>query len=132
MRKAKNSIFLASLVAVLLTIGTASAFTHVTGVSPNADFKNGPVDTIEVVADIVCEAANDYVVFEAMQTQGRYIGVAASESDPCTGTETIPGPIELVVFDGLSFRNGPFTLLVKVYNSTGQLVYGQGFQLKGK
>ena len=129
MRKAKNSIFLASLVAVLLTIGTASAFTEVTGVSPNADFQN---DTIVVDASIVCETAGDYVVFEAMQTQGRYIGVAALESDPCTGTETLAGPFNIVVFDGLSFRSGPFTLLAKIYNSSGQFLNGQGFKLKGK
>ena len=129
MRKAKNSIFLASLVAVLLTIGTASAFTEVTGVSPNADFQN---DTIVVDASIVCETAGDYVVFEAMQTQGRYIGVAALEVAPCTGTETIAGPFNIPVFDGLSFRSGPFPLLAKIYSSGGQFVNGQGFKLKGK
>lgn len=130
MRKTSNSIFLASLITVLMTVGTASAFTAVTNVSPNADFDNG---TIVVDASIVCETAGDYVVFEAMQTQGRHIGVAVLEVVPaCVGTETIPGPFTLPIFDGQSFRNGPFTLLAKVYNISGVFLNGQGFQMKGK
>jgi hypothetical protein len=131
MRKRINSIFLASLIAVMMTVGTASAFTSVTNVSANADFDNG---NIVVDASIVCEAAGDYVVFEAMQTQGRHIGIAVLEVLPaCVGTETISGPFNVPIFDGQSFRKGPFTLLAKVYNATsGAFVHGQGFQMKGK
>jgi hypothetical protein len=130
MRKTINSILLASLIAILITVGTASAFTAVTNVSSNADLDNG---TIVVDASIVCETAGDYVVFEAMQTQGRHIGLAVLEVVPaCVGTETIAGPFTLPIFDGQSFRNGPFTLLAKIYNASGVFVNGQGFQMKGK
>jgi hypothetical protein len=105
--------------------------TRVYNIRPNADFDNG---NIVVDASIVCEAAGDYVVFEATQTQGRNIGIAVLEVlPPCVGTETISGPFTLPIFDGQSFRKGPFTLLAKVYNSTsGAFVHGQGFAMKGK
>lgn len=133
MRKVFKSMFFTgviALLAVLLTSGMASAVTGVTNVQPNADFQNG--NTVIVVdASIVCENAGDLVVFEATQTQGRHIGIGVLEH-LCSGAGTIDGPFTIPVFEGLKFRNGPFTLLVRIFDTGGAFVNGQGFQLKGK
>ncbi|HWP60106.1 MAG TPA: hypothetical protein VNL14_19590 [Candidatus Acidoferrales bacterium] len=133
MRKVFKTVFLpgaAALLAVTLSAGTASAVTEVTNVQPNADYQAGGTQIV-VDAEITCEAAGDKVVFEAMQTQGRHIGVGVLEVT-CSTTGTIDGPFTIDVFDGLKFRSGPFTLLVKTFDVNGVFLNGQGFQLKGK
>ena len=131
MRKVFKSRFfmgVIALTAVLLTSGLASAVTEVTNVQSNADFQN---DNVVVDASIVCENIDDLVVFEATQSQGRHTGIGVLEV-PCTSVATVNGPFTIPVFEGLSFRSGPFTLLVRIFDSTGLFLKGQGFQLKGK
>ena len=129
----KVSIFFTgvfALMAVLLTSGMASAVTGVTNVQPNADYQNGNTEIV-VDASIVCENANDLVVFEATQTQGRNIGIGVFEH-LCLGAGTVAGPFTIPAFDGLTFRSGPFTLLVRIFDADGKFANGQGFKLKGK
>jgi hypothetical protein len=131
MQRASNFSFLRGLVtllAILLFTGLATAQTEVTNVQPNADFDN---DNVIVDASVDCAAVGDLVVFEATQSQGRHTGIAVFEL-PCTSVATVPGPFSLPVFEGLKFRSGPFTLLVRIFDSTGAFAKGQGFHLKGK
>ena len=131
MRRKSDSIFLTGAIAlltVLLSVGVASAVTEVTNVQPNADFQN---DNIVVDGSIVCETIGDLVVFEATQSQGRHTGVGVLEV-PCASVATVDGPFTILVFEGLSFRSGPFTLLVRIFDTNGLFLKGQGFQLKGK
>jgi hypothetical protein len=133
MRKVFKSLFFTggiALMAVLLTSGMASAVTAVTNVQPNADYQNGNTEIV-VDASIVCENANDLVVFEAMQSQGRNFGVGVFEH-VCSGAGTVAGPFTIHAFDGLTFRSGPFTLLVRIFDANGAFANGQGFKLKGK
>jgi hypothetical protein len=131
MQRVCNFIFfrgLVTLLAILLSNGLATAATEVTNVQPNADFQN---DTIVVDASVDCAAVGDLVVFEATQGQGRHTAIAVFEL-PCTSIATVPGPFSLPVFEGLKFRSGPFTLLVRIFNADGTFAKGQGFHLKGK
>jgi hypothetical protein len=117
-----------TLLAILLFTGLATAQTEVTNVQPNADYENG---NVIVDASVDCAAVGDLVVFEATQNQGRHTGIAVFEL-PCTSIATIPGPFSLTVFEGLKFRSGPFTLLVRIFDTAGAFAKGQGFHLKGK
>jgi hypothetical protein len=133
MQKVFKSIFstgVIALLAVLLTSGMASAVTQVTNVQPNADYQNGSTEIV-IDASIVCENTGDLVVFEAVQTQGRYVGIGVLEVE-CSGAGTTNGPFTISVFDGLRFRSGPFTLWSRIFDSNRVFVNGQGFQLKGK
>ena len=133
MRKVFKSIFLTGVMAalgVLVAIGVASAVTEVTNVQPIAAYQTGNTEIV-IDASIVCENADDAVVFEAVQTQGRHIGIGVLEV-PCAGIGTINGPFTIPVFDGMKFRSGPFTLWVRIFDNAGAFVQGQGFQLKGK
>jgi hypothetical protein len=119
-----------ALVAVLATIGVASAVTEVTSVQPIAAYQTGNTEIV-IDASIVCENIGDVVVFEAVQTQGRHIGTGVLEVT-CSAVETVNGPFTISVFDGMKFRNGPFSLWVRSLDNAGAFVKGQGFQLKGK
>jgi hypothetical protein len=133
MRKVFKSIFstgVIALLAVLITSGMASAVTQVTNVQPNADYQNGSTEIV-IDASIVCENTGDLVVFEAVQTQGRHMGIGVLEVE-CSGAGTTNGPFTISVFDGLLFRSGPFTLWSRIFDSNRVFVNGQGFQLKGK
>lgn len=133
MEKIFKSVYfsaLLSLMAVLTNIGVASAVTEVTNVQPLASYQNGGAE-IAINGSLVCENIGDVIVFEAVQTQGRHIGIGVSEV-PCTAVETVNGPFTIPVFDGLRFRSGPFTLWVRSFDNAGAFVKGQGFQLKGK
>jgi hypothetical protein len=132
MQKVFKSIFFTgviALLAVLLTSGMASAVTEVTNVQPNADYQNGSSEIV-IDASIVCENT-DLVVFEAVQTQGRHMGIGVLEVE-CSGAGTINGPFTIPVFDGLRFRSGPFTLWARIFDTNRVFLNGQGFQLKGK
>jgi len=133
MRKIFKSIFFTgviALLAVLLTSGMASAVTQVTNVQPNTDYQNGGTEIL-IDASIVCENVGDLVVFEAVQTQGRLMGIGVLEVE-CSGAGTINGPFTIPVFDGIRFRSGPFTLWARIFDTNRVFLNGQGFQLKGK
>jgi hypothetical protein len=129
MRKVFKSVFLTGVIALLgvvLTNGTARAVTEVTNVQPNADYQNG---NIEIDATITCNPTTDLIVFEAVQNQGRYTAIGVLEfscADP------IPASLAIPMFDNSTFRSGPFTLWVRIYNSLGEFQKGQAFKLKGK
>jgi hypothetical protein len=119
-----------ALVAVLVTTGVAIAVTEVTNVQPNASYQTGNTEIV-IDASIVCENVDDAVAFEAVQTQGRHIGIGVLEVS-CVGIGTVNGPFTIPVFEGMKFRNGPFTLWARISDDAGAFVNGQGFQLKGK
>lgn len=116
-----------ALAAVLPAAGAANAV-DVTITAPTAQYSNGTMITI--TPTIECDT--DYVIaFEAIQNQGRYVAVGISEVQ-CTATETLNSTIDIPAFDGMKFRKGPFTLLVKFFDASGIFVGGKGFQLRGK
>jgi hypothetical protein len=130
MRKVCKSIFFTgvfALMAVLLTNGMASAVTGVTNVQPNADYQNG---NIEIDATITCDNTTDLIVFEAVQNQGRHTAIGVLEFS-CANA--IPDPLVIPIFENFTFRSGPFTLWVRIFDTiNGTFLKGQGFKLKGK
>jgi len=119
-----------ALVAILLTSGMVVAQTPTVVDVQSADFQNGNT-VVEITGSITCgnDGVNplaDIVVFEAVQNQGRLHAVGVLEV-PCAQS----GPYVIPVFEGLKFRSGPFTLLVKILNSSGVFISGHGFNLNG-
>jgi len=121
-----------ALAAILLTSGMVGAQTPTPTVVDvqSADFQNGNT-VVEITGSITCgtDGVNvlaDIVVFEAVQNQGRLHAVGVLEV-PCAQS----GPYVIPVFEGLKFRSGPFTLLVRILDSSGVFISGRGFNMNG-
>jgi hypothetical protein len=122
MQKVFKSIFFTgviALLAVLLTSGMASAVTEVTNVQPNADYQNGSSEIV-IDASIVCENIDDLVVFEAVQTQGRHMGIGVLEVE-CSGAGTLKALLPYLYSTGSSSAAalspcGPEFLIVIEYS----------------
>jgi hypothetical protein len=131
---AKASLFRSTVVFLAILLGSGAATAGVTSidVDPNADL-SPQRDEATINGSIGCDLAEavDLVVY-VIQTGGRLLNIGiANDNVTCAdqgGNFSAAFSIPVPAIDGLNYRPGPATVLVKA-NSTSN-TYEKGFKTK--